>query len=175
MSDLFFVEDAILARASDETDGLNPMIRQFAQQFGIADPERYVIDFTPASKQLLQGEIDPADLADTSATKYPQFHVWVKGSIDQADEIGSEFSGIITAQVRLLLSWRGGDAMKVQYDKVARCFVAAMGSAFNRNQHGEYASPALPLPFSFMRTPITRSEENWGQGILYTMPFRVTL
>lgn len=174
MADITFVEDITLARASDPDTGLNANFKALSEVFGIGKPAEHVINFDQAtSKQLLIGEIHPDDMEKTSAVHYPVFNIYVKNAVDRQENKGGEFSGDVYLMIRLLLSWRGGDAMKVNYDRLAKCFIAAMGSTFNRQLHKEWASPAIALPFSWQRTAIERAAENWRQGILYTMPFIV--
>lgn len=173
MSDILFLTDLILQRASDPTSGLNPNILTAAAERGIPNPSQLKVDFSGASHQLLKGHIDPAFLDKTTAVKYPQFHVWTETADDQQTNLGGEFSGQVTAKIRIGLSWRKASAQGQDYEVYLRAFVDAMGSTFNRQQHRGWSSPAIAQAFKWTASPAELDGEYWRQWVLYTMPFLI--
>lgn len=173
MSDLLFIRDLILARAGDPVDGYNPMVLAAAAALGLPEPSSMKIDFSGASSQLILGEIHPGDLDKTTAIKYPQFHCWVDDAKDEQQNMGGEFSGQVTAGIRIGVSWRQTSAMGLDFEGYPRAVISAMGTAFNRQMHRGWSLPATAQAYNWKRSPIERSGEHWRQWIIFTMPFLV--
>ncbi len=171
------VEDAIIARLSDDLLGFNARFDQIQSakaKYGALNPPSF--DFSDSSQNFNTGRVPLAQLVASSAFTFPYIMVDVpRGANAQGAQLISfmEYSGGVVAEIEVLVSFQQEGV--TDFNTFPNAIVGAMEAVFNTTSAPAYFGSGVNYngAFAFQKSQPVFGAENWYRSILFTLQFSV--
>lgn len=152
-------------------------VRDAADGYAVpaADVERLAtIDWTGLQrKQVWIGQVDPSTIGGATATVFPAASIAVTGTQHTGIEKFREWSGDVTAQIAIALTWRRASAVP-DFDEQADLAEDAMYSTLHDRAWLSAAGHGMTFANSIeARGPIEQTGQHWLQVMLFQFTFEV--
>lgn len=171
------IEDAIIARLSDDTYGLNVWLEQVAPDYGL-DASELTFDFGEDSTQFFVGITSTSDvLADEDVT-FPTLSLTINRSVNENKTQGPTgvFSGTVLATLQIEIDWEQENAKARTSDR-ANCYEEALYACFCNFERTYRWVPGNGIVFArdlaVNRGPLRQGAKNLAQLLTVQMPFEL--
>jgi len=135
----------------------------------------FSIDFAswPKSVNFFTGQLDPAEIEESTPLKYPLVTLYTAGSVSQCLQKPATFAGLVTAGIDVHLSWRGGNVsmdMEAMGDAVEETMVSIMNDL---TQQSWGANVIYDGKIRLQRGAQHFGAENWRQLLRFSLNWEV--
>ena len=164
------IRNAIVARLSDDTSGLNALLSAHAVEHGVSP---FAIDFTAKSNNFRMAFIDPIALRSSSAIKFPLVALYQTRTTNEDLQKFHTFSGTTTISMDVHYEYIG---QSVPYDTessadlIDKVVKTVMNTTSNQNWGLEIVYGGQ---LAAIRLPLAASQKGWLQTLRYQFVFEV--
>jgi hypothetical protein len=154
------VRDAVRARlAAAYEETLGPI----CLEYGLNRPQAIV--FEPKSRNFFQAYLHPDAIENSTVKSYPMAILYTVGSANENLEKFREFSGRVTLNLDIYLSWPSARAIS-DFETLGDAVEATLYRVFNDPEWADaYTDFVYNGDISIVRRPLEQAGENWRQAI----------
>ena len=155
------VRDAIRARlAAAYEDTLGPICLAYS----ISRPQAIVFD-QPKSPNFFMGQLHPDMIEGSTVKSYPMAVLYTVSSANENLEKFREFSGRVTANLDIYLSWRSNHALH-DHETLGDAVEQTLYRVFNDPEWADaYDAFVYNGDLSVVRRPLEQAAQHWRQAI----------
>jgi hypothetical protein len=165
------VREAAVRRLADAATGFNAKLAAVAGAYGI---QAFQIDWMDGSKNFFRGFLDPNDVDESVASRYPLVMLYAITSSNDHDSLPRTFSGQVTLGLDFHVTWRSGNAQR-NFEDLGDAIEDAVYEVFSDGNWPQLwgAANACQVAISLTKRPVEMGGEHWRQTLSFRLVFQV--
>ena len=170
VSDQQRAREAVLLRLADTTTGFNANLAAVASAYGV---QSFAIDWSDSSKNFFRGFLDPNEIDESTASRYPLVMLYSVASANRNFQKFTLFSGDVTLGLDFHITWRPTNALK-DFEDLGDAIEDAVYATLNGT---DFQAWGAPLTYngeaSLSKQPLELAGEHWRQTLSFRLTFQV--
>jgi hypothetical protein len=165
------VRDRALAQLADSSNGFNAHLAAVAADYGI---DAFTLDFSGASKNFFETQLDPDDIEASTPLRYPMACLYTVQEDNALRQAGITFSGTVAMGLDIFISWRKA-GIPQNTELLASAVTAAVIRTFcNPDGQANFTGPVTFVrALKARRSPVETGGEHWRQPLRFSLVFQL--
>jgi hypothetical protein len=153
--------DQVLAMLSNQATGFNAAFYSLASSYGV---DVLSIDWDPTRTQFWPGNLTPDQIDESTTSEYPMAFLYSTGARSQNTQKFAVFSGTVTVQLDIWLSWDSPDAIDT-FEATGNAVEDVLVGIFNSSGASWGGNVYYNGDITIDRGRLEMAGQNWRQRI----------